>query len=81
MLTDVIVTVLIYNRCVIIMYFYIVIFKTVLKVKGKRARCVGNSFSYCFVFLRTPSMSLLTSEKTILSTALQLFFHEGVNCL
>lgn len=26
-------------------------------------------------------MSLLTSEKAIPSTALQLFFHEGVNCL
>lgn len=35
MLTDVTVIVLIYNRCVIITYFYFVIFRNRLNVRGK----------------------------------------------
>lgn len=50
MLTDVIVTVLIYNRCVIIMYFYIAIFKTVLKVKGKHMQDVWGILFHIALF-------------------------------
>jgi len=54
MLTDVTAIVLIYNRCVIMTYFYFVIFRKGLKVKGKQVKDAWEIHFYIgwFIFFR-----------------------------
>lgn len=65
MLPDVTVIVLICNRCVIIAYFYFVVFRNGLKVKGRQVKDVWGIHFYIdwFIFLRRPSLFLCSPLK------------------